>query len=418
MKVYKFGGASVRDATGVKNMVEILKNTSHNGMIVVVSAMDKTTSEFEKIVDLYFGRQDRVEKTLNKIRDFHLQVIEDLFTIDERAIPISRVNEMMSEIEDFIDGDYKLDYSYVYDQIVGYGELLGTTIIYYYLLKQGVENDFLDARNCVKTDSYYRDANLNWDITVQKINRNVNPEKMTITQGFIASDLQNNTTTLGREGSDYSAAIFGYALDADSVTVWKDVRGILNANPKIFDPTVLLKKISYREAIELAYYGASVIHPKTIQPVQRKEIPFFVRSFLNPTQQGTIIGKGRRLEPKVSCYIKKEDLTLLKLSTLDFSFMIEKHISEVFALLYQHQMKVEMTQNSAISFSVCFYNKYRRLQELLSTLKKDFKVVVYRDVMLYTIRHFDQESIDRITKNGKKVLLEQRTQETAQFVVI
>lgn len=418
MKVYKFGGVSVKDADGIVNMVQILKKNPSEGILVVVSAMGKMTSEFEKLIELYFGRQDRILKTLLKIKDFHFQIINDLFTLPERELLEKNIESLFDEIKSFIDDDFQNNYSYVYDQLVGYGELICTTIINQYLTKVGLANELLDARDCIRTDSYYRDANVDWNITVEKIKNNVRRDKMTITQGFIGSNNHNQTTTLGREGSDYSAAIFGYALNAESVTVWKDVPGILNANPKIFDPTVLLKKISYREAIELAFYGASVIHPKTIQPVQRKEIPFYVKSFLEPGKNGTTIGKGKRLDPKVSCYIKKERLTLLKLSSIDFSFIIEKHISKIFILLDKYQMKVEMTQNSAISFSVCFYNKYRRLQELISELKREFRVIVFRNVLLYTIRHYDQASIDRITKNDRKILLEQRTQETAQFVVI
>ena len=417
MRVYKFGGASVKDAEGVKSLGKIVQSNFESPLVVVVSAMGKMTNAFEEITNLYFGKQDRLDKALDKIRNYHLEVIDKLFLASQDNL-IEHLEELFSDLKLFFRGNFHQNRAFVYDQIVVYGELLCTKIIHHYLNSIGLDNVLIDSRKCIKTDSYFRDANLNWQLTIELIKKFVHPKKVTLAQGFIASDLAGNSTTLGREGSDYTAAIFGYALDAQSVTVWKDVRGIMNGNPKIFDPTVLLKRVSYREAIELAYYGASVIHPKTIQPVQRKKIPFFVRSFQEPHITGTKIGLGHKLKPKVSCFIKKENLVLLKISTLDFSFLIEKNISEVFALLDSYQMRVELTQNSAISFSVCFSNKYRRLIELISVLKKKFKVVVYRDVMLYTIRHFDQQAIDRISKNGKRVLLEQRTLETAQFVCI
>ncbi|MCY3997971.1 MAG: aspartate kinase [Flavobacteriaceae bacterium] len=417
MKVYKFGGASLKDAEAVVGLGNLLRSKNDRPLVVIVSAMGKITNAFEETVHSYFKNHKQRSKNLERIKQYHHTIIDQLFDTPQRKL-ISNLDALYVEIEQFFQNEFHDDHAYVYDQIVVYGELISSQIISYYLNYIGLDTKLIDSRNCIKTDSYYRDANVDWTKTVDLINHHVDPHQITLAQGFIAGDLKGNSTTLGREGSDYTAAIYGYALDAKSVTVWKDVRGILNANPQIFEPTVLINEISYREAIELAYYGASVIHPKTIQPVQRKKIPFYVKSFKYPSKAGTKIGLGHKIQPKVSCFIKKEKLVLLKISTLDFSFMIEKNISEVFGLLYQYQMKVELTQNSAISFSVCFYNKYQRLVELISTLKQNFKVIVYRNVTLYTIRHFNQEAIDRVTSNGKKILLEQRGQETVHYVCV
>ncbi len=417
MKIYKFGGASLKNADAIASLANLLFSKKNRPLVVIVSAMGKITNAFEEAVNTYFKNRKQLPKNLNKIKQYHSRIINQLFETPQREL-ISNIEDRYDEIERFFQNKCYHDHAYVYDQIVVYGELISSQIISYYLNYIGLETKLIDSRNCIKTDSYYRDANVDWTKTIDLINHHVDSNQITLTQGFIAGDLKGNSTTLGREGSDYSAAIYGYALDAKSVTVWKDVGGILNADPRIFEPTVLINKISYREAIELAYYGASVIHPKTIQPVQRKKIPFYVKSFKYPSKAGTKIGLGHKIQPKVSCFIKKEKLSLLKISTLDFSFMIEKNISEVFALLYQYQMKVELTQNSAISFSVCFYNKYQRLVELISKLKQNFKVIVYRNVTLYTIRHFNQEAINRVTSNGKKILLEQRGQETIHFVCV
>ena len=306
--------------------------------------------------------------------------------------------------------------SYVYDQIVSNGELLSTIIIHNYLKNNGLKNCWLDSRICIKTDSYFRDSNLDWIETEKQIKKQVDTNSITITQGFIGSDSKNNTTTLGREGSDYTAAIFAYALDAKSVTIWKDVPGVLNRDPRIFDDFILLNKISYREAIELAFYGASVIHPKTLQPLQRKEIPLFVKPFEDPLKDGTSVSKGISIDPNVPCYILKSNQVLLKMTSKDFSFIVEENISEIFYLLHKYQMKVELIQNSAISFSVCVNNKYDRLDELISVLKLKYKLKVYKNVELYTIRHFNKESIKLLNKFKGKIILEQRTEKILQVV--
>ena len=416
MRVFKFGGASVKDAEGVRNVAEVLKKVGYKDTLIIVSAMGKTTNALELVVDHYFNQPEELPNAILELKQFHLQIVEALF--GPLSEPINkRVGELVSELKSFFKHNKATNYSFVYDQVVGFGELLSTSIINAYLNQVDIQCEWLDARKCVKTDAYYRDANLDWELTQKTINAQVSKNKLVISQGFIGSDENNFTTTLGREGSDYTAAIFAYALNAESVTIWKDVPGVLNGDPRVFENTKLLNQISYTEAIELAFYGASVIHPKTLQPLQRKEIPLYVRSFLNPEGAGTSVSKGITLEPHIPCYILKPKQVLIRLSSLDFSFMVEDNISEVFALLYQYQMRVDLIQNSAISFSVCVNNKYDRLEELLQILRSKFKVTVFENVDLYTVRHFDAEALTSIEAKKDNILLEQRAQETIQYVV-
>ena len=415
MKVFKFGGASVKDHHGVINLFNIVKLLKLKKTVIVISAMGKTTNAFEKVVNAYFNDLDQINFFIDEIKKMHSNLIRKLFKDINGELEIN-IDEIFSELNSFILSNKNMNYSYVYDQIVSNGELLSTLIIHHYLKENGLENTWLDSRICIKTDSYFRDSNLDWIETEKKINSSVDKNLITITQGFIGSDSNNNTTTLGREGSDYSAAIFAYALNAKSVTIWKDVPGVLNGDPRIFDDFILLNKISYREAIELAFYGASVIHPKTLQPLQRKEIPLFVKSFEEPLKDGTSVSKGISIDPNVPCFILKSNQVLLKMSSKDFSFIVEDNISEIFSLLHKYQMKVELIQNSAISFSVCVNNKYNRLDELISVLKLKYKVKVYNNVELYTIRHFDIDSIKLLDKFKGKKILEQRTEKIFQVV--
>lgn len=416
MKVFKFGGASVKDAAGVKNILRVLRHTGFKDTLIVVSAMGKTTNALEQVVHSFFENKEQFPQDMEKVREDHHRIIEELFESESAAIN-QKVNALFDGVLTFLNTTDIEEYSLVYDQVVSVGELVSTTIISAYMEREGMENTWLDARECIKTDAYFRDANLYWTDTEAAIQQAVNGKSTLISQGFIGSASNGLTTTLGREGSDYSAAIFAYALGADSVTIWKDVPGVLNGDPRKFSDTVLLHQISYREAIELAFYGASVIHPKTLQPLQRKEIPLYVKSFENPENKGTAVSKGKTLHPEVPCYIVKNDQTLLKLSSKDFSFMVEDNISEIFALLHQYQMRVEMIQNSAISFSICIYNKYSKLEPLLEALKTKFKVEVTDGVSLYTIRHFDKPAINFIKNKVGEILVEQRTTDTAQFVV-
>ena len=415
MKIYKFGGASVKDSDGVKNLVKILNYLGQQQTLIVISAMGKTTNSLELLVKNYFDNKDDLQYSLNEVFNFHNKILDDLFKEDNHQI-FSDVKEVFENLRGFLKRNKSPDYSFVYDQVVSFGEILSTKIINSYLNYSNIRCNWVDARVLIKTDSKYRDANLNWEITKASISKNIDTKLLNITQGFIASDANNFSTTLGREGSDYTAAIFAYCLNAESVTIWKDVPGVLNADPRVFKKPQLLNQISYTEAIELAFYGASVIHPKTLQPLQKKEIPLYVKSFLNPEGKGTSISRGTKIDPLIPCFIVQRNLNLLKLSSLDFSFIVEDNISDIFQILHENKMKVDLIQNSAISFSVCVYDKYSRLKELISILKATFKVECTENVSLFTIRHFNENSSGEILKNNT-LLLEQRTKETLQLVV-
>ncbi|MEG3657818.1 aspartate kinase [Arenibacter palladensis] len=415
MRVFKFGGASVKDANGVKNVVKVLEEVGHDNTLLVVSAMGKTTNAMEDVVNAYFKDKSLLPSAVHEVIQYHDNILHDLFPNDKHPV-YDKVKTLFDEIQGFLVWNKSPKYGFVYDQVVGYGELVSTTILSAYLNEIGIANQWLDVRTLIKTNDDYRDAIVNWEKTQQNVTEKIDKRKLNITQGFLGSDDNNFTTTLGREGSDYTAAILAYCLNAEEVTIWKDVPGVLNADPRYFEKTELLNKISYREAIELAFYGASVIHPKTLQPLQRKEIPLHVKSFINPKDKGTTVGKGIGIEPKVPCFIVKKNLVLMKLSSLDFSFIVEDSISELFKLLHDHQMKVDLIQNSAISFSLCVDNKFDKLDELLNLLKSRFKVVHHEGVSLYTIRHFNTEALTSL-QNGKEILLEQRGKETVQLVV-
>ena len=414
MKIFKFGGASVKDAEGVKNIASVLKTVGYENTLVIVSAMGKTTNAMELVIRNYFENRVELQSALQDVKKFHNQILLDLFD-NERHPVFEHVKNLFTELGTFLKVNKSPDYNFVYDQTIGYGELLSTTIISYYLNEIGLKNNWLDVRTFIKTDNYYRRANINWGTTQTKISKDFDINILNITQGFLGSDTNNFTTTLGREGSDYTAEIFAYCLNATSVTIWKDVPGVLNADPRYFENAKLLNQISYREAIELAFYGASVIHPKTLQPLQRKEIPLYVKSFLNPLADGTIVSKGKALEPEIPCFIVKKNQILISLSSLDFSYIVEENISEIFSLLHLYKMKVDLIQNSAISFSVCLEDTYNNLEKLLQHLKAKFNVIFHKNVNLYTIRHFSEDVITTLEKD-KTVLLKQLTQQTVQIV--
>ncbi len=414
MKIFKFGGASVKDAEGVKNIASVLKTVGYENTLVIVSAMGKTTNAMELVIRNYFENRVELQSALQDVKKFHNQILLDLFD-NERHPVFEHVKNLFTELGTFLKVNKSPDYNFVYDQTIGYGELLSTTIISYYLNEIGLKNNWLDVRTFIKTDNYYRRANINWGTTQTKISKDFDINILNITQGFLGSDTNNFTTTLGREGSDYTAAIFAYCLNATSVTIWKDVPGVLNADPRYFENAKLLNQISYREAIELAFYGASVIHPKTLQPLQRKEIPLYVKSFLNPLADGTTVSKGKALEPEIPCFIVKKNQILISLSSLDFSYIVEENISEIFSLLHLYKMKVDLIQNSAISFSVCLEDTFNNLEKLLQHLKAKFNVIFHKNVNLYTIRHFSEDIITTLEKD-KTVLLKQLTQQTVQIV--
>ena len=414
MKIFKFGGASVKDAEGIKNVVHVLNTVGFQDTLLVVSAMGKTTNAFEVVVKNYFNNKKELQSSIQEIKKYHNSILLDLFDNENHSV-FKQVSKLFTELTVFFDHNKSPDYDFVYDQVVSYGELLSTTIVSAYMEAVGLKNTWLDVRDLIKTDNYYRNAKVDWDLTQERISKKINRKTLNITQGFLGSDANNFTTTLGREGSDYTSAILAYCLNAESVTIWKDVPGVLNADPRYFENAQLVHQLSYREAIELAFYGASVIHPKTLQPLQRKEISLYVKSFVNPEKPGTRVGKGIKIKPQIPCYIVKKNLVLISLSSLDFSYIVEDNISDIFKLLHLYKMKVDVIQNSAISFSVCFDNNYNHLEKLLQHLMAKFKVTCYENVSLYTIRHYTEEAIQQIEKD-KTVLLKQLTQETVQVV--
>lgn len=414
MRVYKFGGASVKDAEGVKNLATVLKTTGYEKTLIVVSAMGKTTNAIELVIKNYFENKAELQSAIHEVIKYHNEILLDLFDNEHHQV-FTSVKALCDELTLFFKSNKSPDYNYVYDQTIGFGELISTTIISHYLNEIDLKNKWIDVREFIKTDNYYRRSNVNWEQTQENITTNFNPSILNITQGFLGSDANNFTTTLGREGSDYTAAIFAYCLNANSVTIWKDVPGVLNADPRYFENAQLLHQISYREAIELAFYGASVIHPKTLQPLQRKEIPLYVKSFLNPRADGTCVSKGKVIEPEIPCFIVKKNQILISLSSLDFSYIVEENISEIFSLLHLYKMKVDVIQNSAISFSVCIDNLYNNLEKLLQHLKAKFNVECHDNVCLYTIRHYNDAAINELEKD-KTVLLKQLTRGTVQIV--
>ena len=414
MKIFKFGGASVKDAESVKNITRILQQEGTENTLVVISAMGKMTNAFEEAIDAYYNKSEELADTLVFIEDFHKTIIQDLFDNEDEIH--KEIEILLGELNWFLERNTSKRYNYVYDQIICFGELLSTKVVSAYLSKIGLKNNWFDVRNFIKTDSNYRDAKVDWELTQEIISNTLDASKLNITQGFIAANDTENTTTLGREGSDYTAGIFAYCLNADSVTIWKDVPGVLNADPRVFTKTTLLEQISYEEAIEMAFYGASVIHPKTLQPLERKEIPLFVRSFVNTKEPGTRVSKGARLVPFIPCFIVKKNQILVSISALDFSFMVENNISYIFQKLHEYQLKVNLIQNSAISFSVCIDNKFNKFDAFYKELKAEFKINVQREVDLYTIRHFNEKAIHDIEAIGTS-LLTQVNKETSQIVV-
>lgn len=414
MKVFKFGGASVKDADGIKNVFNVLQQVGYDDVLLVISAMGKTTNAFEVVIKDYFDKSAGLQSSVQEVRKYHNQILIDLFEEDNHPV-FAAVNKIFADLEHFLKQNKSPNYNFVYDQVVSLGEIISTTIVSHYFNYRGLNNQWIDVRELIKTDNTYRDAVVHWDQTQKNIAKNVKKKSLNITQGFLGSDENNFTTTLGREGSDYTAAIFAYCLNAENVTIWKDVPGVLNADPRYFDNAKLLNQISYREAIELAFYGATVIHPKTLQPLQRKEIPLYVKSFINPLLPGTSVSKGADLEPQTSCFIVKKNQLLISLSSLDFSFIMEENISEIFSLLHKYKMKVHLIQNSAISFSVCVDDKFGNFNELKAILSKKFKVTYNEDVSLYTIRHFNDKSANTVTKN-REVLVQQVSRETMQIV--
>jgi aspartate kinase len=414
MKIFKFGGASVKDAEGVKNVLNVLQHEGYKNTLIVISAMGKTTNAFEKIIDSYYNKSSDLEQHIEDVRKFHLEIISNLFEIKNHPIYME-FEQLLGKLSGFLITNKSTSYNFIYDQIVGYGELLSTKIVSAYLNDHKLNANWIDVRDYIKTDSSYRDAIIDWEQTLVQISK-LNTKQLYITQGFLGSNASNKTTSLGREGSDFTAAIFAYCLNAKSVTIWKDVIGVLNADPRFFQTTELLQQISYSEAIEMAFYGASVIHPKTLKPLENKNIPLYVRSFYSLTENGTTVGKGHSLVPEIPCFILKKNQILISIAALDFSFMVESNLSDIFKILHNYKLKVNLIQNSALSFSVCIEDNYHNFQQFLNEMKLKYNLNYTENVSLYTIRHATKESVKEIEHKGK-ILLKQATKGTVQLVM-
>ena len=411
MRVYKFGGSSVKDAAGVRNVASILQAESDVDLMIVISAMGKTTNALEAIVNAYYSGDT---PSLDSVKQYHFDIMNQLF---ERNHPIyDEVNNLFVEIEWVIEDAPTSTYAYEYDQIVSVGELLSTTIISAYLNECGFTNRWLDARDIIRTDNTHRNARVDWELTESLIQKEVSKGLPLLTQGFIGCTSENFTTTLGREGSDFTAAILAHAAQAEEVVIWKDVPGVLNADPRFFEDAQKLESLSYTEAIELAYFGAKVIHPKTIQPLKDKKIPLRVRSFVDSTTDGTIVSEGAEIKPFLPSFIVKENQVLLSISAQDLSFIVEDHLSHIFLLFSEHGVRVNVMQNSAVSFSVCVDHDAQKVPALIDALKKEYQVLYNDDLTLCTIRHYNDDSMAKVLK-GKTLLLEQKSRHTVQLVV-
>ena len=411
MKIFKFGGASVKDADSVKNVLRVLSIQGFERCLIVVSAMGKTTNALERVVEFYFNKSD-YQQEIAKIKEEHIQIAKGLF--DENHHVFSEIKLFFDDIESFLRRNKSPNYNFVYDQVVTCGEMISSKILSVYLSDNEVSNQWLDARDFIKTDTNYREGVVNWEDTEKNISQ-LDKAKTYVTQGFIGSDENNFTVSLGREGSDYSAAIFAYCLNAKDMTIWKDVPGVMTGDPRKFENVELLSNISYEEAIEMAYYGASVIHPKTLQPLKQKSIPFFVKSFISPEKAGTKIGISTENQ-LLESYILKENQVLMRISTRDFSFIAEDHISFIFRELAKRNIKVSLMQNSAISLALCLEDKFNNIDELEAELEQDFNTEIVKNVSLFTIRNARLENLDKLYE-GKNVLLEQITKTTVQMII-
>ncbi|MDO9254001.1 MAG: aspartate kinase [Bacteroidales bacterium] len=424
LKVFKFGGASVKDADSVRNVATILRKHSPEKLVVILSAMGKTTNALEKVLNAWYESDERLNTFIQDVISYHQGIIISLFP-DKNHPVYFKTDLLFGELEGHLHTPPSLDYDFDYDQVVSFGELISTTIISEFLISEGFNCQWFDVRELIQTDNTWREGKVNWETTESQIRVQVsgfldNPKSgpaIALTQGFLGAATDGATVTLGREGSDYTAAIFAHALHAEEMVIWKDVPGLLNADPKYFSVTERLASISYREAIELAYYGATVIHPKTIKPLQNKDIPLRIKSFVDPESEGTVITQNTSADSLIPSFIFKVNQVLISISPRDFSFIDEQSLSEILAVFADNSIHISLMQNSAISFSVCVDHNERRLSELFEALSKEYKVRYNTGLELITIRHYDQATIDRVLEDGKTVLLEMRSRLTAQFVV-
>ena len=417
MIVFKFGGASVKSAEAVRNVGEILKRYPENKIAIVVSAMGKTTNAMEVISDHYFHkRKKELIKAVEERKSYHREIVNELFP--DGAHPFHKeFEELFESLQDKLDKTPTQNYDYDYDQIVPFGEMISTKIISAYLNHTGIDNQWIDIRHSLRSNNAFREARIDWPLSTQLTKRNFHfkDSRLYITQGFVASTVNDLTTTLGREGSDFTAAILAHILKAEHVTIWKDVPGVLNADPKWFDNTEKLEEISYQDAIELAYYGASVIHPKTIKPLQNKNIDLYIKSFINPDEEGTLVG-NLEYDKLIPSFIFNMNQVLIRISPRDFSFIAEDNLETIYGYVYKHGVKINLMLNSAISFQICITNNKRRARNLIDDLEKDFKVAYETGLELITIRYFDQSTIDRVMIN-KELILEQTYKQNIQLVV-
>lgn len=420
MKVFKFGGASVKNAEAIKNVGSILLRFEKDPIVVIVSAMGKTTNKLEEVLQYWVEHNElKFNHAVDELRDFHSEIAGALFHARHHKV-FNFIDEKFEALKNKFDNPIADHLPFEYDQIVSLGEILSSFIISEYLVELGLKAKWMDARKLVRTDNHYQEGNIQWDKSEQLISQYIHDaDKETdkwVTQGFIGHTAEGFTTTLGREGSDYSAAVFAYCLNAEDVTIWKDVPGMLNADPKYFENTQLLGQISYREAIELAYFGASVIHPKTIKPLQNKAIPLYVKSFIHPEETGTLIHTESSKDHLIPSFIVKKNQCLLSISATDFSFINEDALSKIFEVFYNFRVTVQLMQNSALNFSTLIDPSKVNIQELIKALAPDFECKYNSEVELVTIRHYDQNTIQQVVGN-REVLLEQRSRQTARFVI-
>lgn len=420
MKVFKFGGASVKDAAAVRNVASILARFKGEKLIVVVSAMGKSTNKLEEIVAAEKEKNvGQFTALVNELYDFHIAILGELFA--EKHFKIyHEIETIFDQIRDRFQKPFPENYSYEYDQIVSLGEVISSKIISAYLFEQGFSSGWADSRELIRTNNQYQEGKVDWQKTEELVNQALLPKfskvDITVTQGFVGHTPEGFTTTLGREGSDYTAGIYAYCSNAESVTIWKDVPGMLNADPKYFSDTVKLDQISFKEAIELSYYGASVIHPKTIKPLQNKGIPLYVKSFIHPDEPGTIIQESMDNDNLVPSFIVKKDQVLFSIRPVDFSFIAEENLSDIFNRLAAAGIKINVMQNSALSFSILLDQKKANPELLKSILGDHYKVWYNDELELVTIRHYDQKTIDLVSKD-KTVILEQRTRQTIRLIL-
>ncbi len=414
MKVFKFGGASVSSSEAVRNSVNILKMFPGN-TVLVISAMGKTTNSLEVVARRYFNQDPEVWGAFQEVKDYHYKIIAELWG---EPAELQEVEKLFGLISARIKVEPSLNFDYEYDQIVAFGELLSTQIISLYFNKIGLKNQWVDARNCLKTDDQYRESNLNWELSARLAKRifTFEADDLYITQGFIGGTLTNHTTTFGREGSDYTAAILANLLDAEAVSIWKNVPGIMNADPDFFGDTQKLDELSYKEAIELSYSGAKVIHPKTIKPLQNKNIPLLVKSFLEPEKPGTIIHSLEHSLELIPVIIVKKNMALITLSPNDFSFISINSVSEVFSLFAKYRLRVGLIQQSAIDFSLAFDEPEQGIEALIDQLHQKFEVKYNIGLDLVTIRYYTPEVVDQIA-GGRMIFVEQKSRRTCRMLL-